>query len=136
MRIAVKAALADVRKKKILVIRRSEGENWSKELWDLVGGGVEEGELLYDSLVRETKEETGIKLGKSVKMYPLKLWIVPERDLVGITFLIPLDEEKKVFLSEEHCEAKWIKRDEIKNLKAHKGIIEDLRLAFKMLERL
>ncbi len=136
MRVAVKAALADLKNKRILVIRRSEKENWAEGLWDLPGGGIEKNEILYDALIREIVEETGIKLGKNTRIYPLKLWIVPERKLVGVTFLIPIEGEVKVSLSEEHCEARWITKDEKRNLKAHRGILEDLELAFEMLEKL
>jgi 8-oxo-dGTP pyrophosphatase MutT (NUDIX family) len=46
---------------KILLVRRAPHRKWSPHLWDLVGGHVEKGEELEVALVRECREEVGLK---------------------------------------------------------------------------
>lgn len=41
---------------------------WSKELYDLPGGGIEHGELILKALERESREETGYKVRPSSKL--------------------------------------------------------------------
>ncbi|MEZ5691536.1 MAG: 8-oxo-dGTP diphosphatase MutT [Rickettsiales bacterium] len=48
---------------KILLARRPEGKRLAGK-WEFVGGKVEEGEIPEEALVRELKEELGIKVAK------------------------------------------------------------------------
>ena len=44
----------------ILLLRRSEDDNWSPGLWELPGGKVDFGQSLETALAREVEEETGL----------------------------------------------------------------------------
>ncbi|WP_445530010.1 NUDIX hydrolase [Streptomyces cyslabdanicus] len=50
----------------ILLVRESLGTD-GEMLWSLPGGGVEDGELLHETLRRELKEETGLLIGDPVR---------------------------------------------------------------------
>ncbi|MHB8892850.1 MAG: NUDIX domain-containing protein [Candidatus Limnocylindrales bacterium] len=47
----------------ILLIRRSPGSKFDPGRWELPGGKMDPGERLVDALVREVREETGLKVG-------------------------------------------------------------------------
>ncbi len=70
--IAVKAVVFDRKRKKFLLIKRSEREEIHEGLWDIPGGKIETGETLWEGLVREIYEETGIKLDENVPIFPIK----------------------------------------------------------------
>ena len=65
------------KKREILLIQRAYGEHKGK--WSLPGGHQDKGESLRRTAIRETREETGIKLG-SVSLYdkgprgPVEVW--------------------------------------------------------------
>jgi len=45
---------------RVLVLERSEREEWYPGVWNFPGGGVDEGESFHDAVRRETLEETGL----------------------------------------------------------------------------
>jgi len=51
-----------VRGGRVLLCHRSAGRQWFPDVWDLPGGHVERGELPIKALVRELKEELGIRI--------------------------------------------------------------------------
>jgi len=64
VRTGIRASAIVVRDNKILLIhRKKEG----REYWVFPGGGIEEGEKGEETVLRELKEETGLK-GKLVKL--------------------------------------------------------------------
>jgi ADP-ribose pyrophosphatase YjhB (NUDIX family) len=67
------------KKKRVLLSHRR-----SVDVWNLPGGGVEEGELPTDAAIRETKEETGLK--------------IKIKDLVGVYGQTDKDKLSFIFL--------------------------------------
>jgi 8-oxo-dGTP diphosphatase len=59
-RVGVKAVI--FRDKRVLLLRRRDDLALYPGLWDLPGGGVEEGETLEEALVREVSEEAGFRI--------------------------------------------------------------------------
>lgn len=93
-------------------MRRSENESLSGK-WEFGGGAVEKGESLKDALIREMEEETGLNVsivregssyfdeyskGGKLKLHP---------------FLLEVDEEDEVELSEEHDRYKWLEVEKL-----------------------
>ncbi len=104
-----------------LLLKRSPEENYPN-LWQMVTGRIDDGEKIYETAVREIKEETGLS--------PQKLWVVPnvnsfyspQRDKVfSVPVFAALVDSREVILSEEHSEFQWLKKDEAKPLLAWPG---------------
>lgn len=101
-------------------------------LWQPVTGKIKPGEKAYETALREVKEETGL--------IPLKLWAAPKVNsfysaATDAIYLLPvfaaLTSEKEITLCSEHCEYRWLTREEANMLVAWEGqktamkIIED-----------
>ena len=96
---------------KVLIAQRAQGQNLAGK-WEFPGGKVEPGESPEECLVREIREELGIKIevdeffGESVYRY----------DTVVIKLLaykaVYVDGEYKLTV---HSQIKWVKPDELDN---------------------
>jgi len=99
-------------KGKVLILRESskyeDGSNSAK--FDAVGGRIEHGQNFKESLLREVKEETGLKveIGKPFFVNEWRPVVRGEQwQIVGIFFECTSDLEK-VILSEDHDKFEWI----------------------------
>ncbi|MCZ7436846.1 NUDIX hydrolase [Micromonospora sp. WMMC241] len=63
---------------RVLLVHRSAGRRWFRDVWDLPGGHVDEGEEPTQSLVRELREELGITASEPSGP--------PMREIRGATF--------------------------------------------------
>lgn len=59
-KIAVSAFI--VRDGKLLILKRRDDEKFLPGVWEVPGGGVDEGETIENAVVRETKEEAGMEV--------------------------------------------------------------------------
>lgn len=80
--------------------------------WDFVKGNIEKGENEIETIIRETKEETGIEDLKFLKGFKEKIsyFYRKGKDLVykEVVFYLAETEEKKVRLSYEHEDYCWL----------------------------
>jgi 8-oxo-dGTP diphosphatase len=100
-------------KDKLLVLRRHDG------LWEFPGGGVDWGEEPQAAAVRETEEETGLKVN-NVKLIGVSSATYKKgSDDKHSVYLVYKCESSsdKVKISHEHEEYKWLSAEEIKKLK-------------------
>ena len=92
---------------KILIVKRSAGDDHQPGIWETAGGGVEEGVFPQAALKREVREETGleIEVGEPFNVFN---FVKDSGDKkIGITFICDyLSGEVK--LSEEHSDFQWI----------------------------
>lgn len=59
-KVAVSAFI--VKDGKLLILKRRDDEEFLPGVWEVPGGGVDEGETVPDAVIRETKEEAGIDI--------------------------------------------------------------------------
>ena len=114
----------------ILIVRRAYDP--AKNLWSLPGGMVELGESLKESIVREIKEELGIKI------IPLCLFDVAEyieNDISGkvkyhfiiLVYYAEIDKPDSITLSDEITDARWISPEDALKLKLTKSTREIIK---------
>lgn len=104
-RIAVKAFI--INDDQFLIMKRSENATNKPEGWDIPGGRLEIGENSFDGIKREVREEADIDIEI---LMPLDIQHFVRDDGQQITMIMFLCKalSKKIKLSDEHTEYKWI----------------------------
>lgn len=86
-----------------------------KGTWQMVTGGIEEGEMAYEAAVREIKEETGITPDQFYSADAVETFYMKMNDKVAFVpvFVAFVDEIKPVQLSpHEHDAYEWLPFEE------------------------
>jgi 8-oxo-dGTP diphosphatase len=95
--------------------------------WEFPGGQVENGETLTEALIREIKEESGIKI-KVLKMVGIYSKVTPHEGYNGVK-IVPTQVNidfickyisGKLMLSDETTDYGWFKKDGIKGMITNK----------------
>jgi mutator protein MutT len=112
-------------REKILILKRKKSKKFFPSLWEFPGGFIKEKELVEETVLREVREETGLKgkITKSGKVFETK---GNKRRWVVFPFLISV-RSNKVKISREHSEYKWIKPKEIDKFKTVVDAKKDLK---------
>ena len=122
------AYVIDPSTKKILLVRHKDYDRWIQP-----GGHIEEGETPEETAVRETFEETGIKIKILGDHFPREedyirpLGIQRNRSSNGETFIdmiypaIPIHNTEPK-LNEESSDIKWFSREELENISVFNDI--------------
>lgn len=104
----------------ILVLQNSPQQN-NKDIigqWELPGGRVEDGEIPETAVEREVEEETGLDCEL---VRPLATITVAEDGRErGCQYFLLKTDSRKVRLSREHSDHRWIKPDEFKQMDWYK----------------
>lgn len=120
----IEAHIFRVRKNKIefLLLKRSDKEIYPG-LWQMVSGSIHEGEMAYQTALREIIEETSLQ--------PKKMWIIPnvnsfyspEKNHISFlpVFAAQVSSNAKVKISDEHTEFKWLTKEKAKKVLAWTG---------------
>jgi 8-oxo-dGTP pyrophosphatase MutT (NUDIX family) len=105
----------------ILMIRRTDNDNWA-----VPGGGMDFGESITDTAVRETREETGIscEIAGLVGIYtnPRHVIRYTSNDEVRQEFSIVFSAHPvsgELTASSETAEPQWVPRDTVLSLQMH-----------------
>lgn len=113
---------------KILVLKRSPFEFYYPNFWDLPGGKIESGETLQEAAIRETEEESGLKIKLENKYF--YFYSYNDKDLDIYSFRAQLINDE-VMLSKEHAEFRWISKDEWQKLEYTPSVGETIKEFFK-----
>ena len=107
------------------------------DMWGLVGGGVKKQETPLQAIVREIKEELGLRISqdqfKKLAVYGEPGRIAAYKDgsiwrMVVVVFGLELDEEPQMIISDESEDLRFFTIDELKNIQiviTHSDIVED-----------
>lgn len=109
---------------KVLILKKPKGP------WGMPGGKPVYGEFPEETALRETYEETGIKVEAIAN--PI---IVYYRGKKYYSFFNLIDKKIDINLSKEHKDYKWVLYNELKNIKLIPPIKENLDLYLKEIER-
>jgi 8-oxo-dGTP pyrophosphatase MutT (NUDIX family) len=109
---------------KYLLLHRSVGK--PQELsWGVPAGKVEKGESAREAVIRETWEETNIRLDNNILRELGVLYIrYPHVDFVYHMFAQDFLETPVVILSPEHCAYLWVNLEDINKLPLISGARE------------
>lgn len=110
-------------KGKILLLKRQDSKP-EGNTWGMPAGKVDNTESIYDGVIREIKEETGVDVKRDNIEYFRKFFVrYPEYDFIYHIFSAKLVNKPKVIINrDEHKKFKWVKPKE--SLKM--DLIEDL----------
>ncbi len=119
-------------KGKLLLERRRDSDTWG-----LIGGGVKNRETEAQAMVREIKEELGIRIPES-RLTRLRSYGEPGRiaafqdgsvwRMVIVVFRLELEEEPDMQISAESKELRFFTKEELKDIEivvTHSDIIDD-----------
>lgn len=117
---------------KLLLERRRDSDTWG-----LVGGGVKKTETALEAMVRETREELGLRLPKE-RFKKLAVYGEPGRiaayqdgsiwRMVIVVFRLELEEIPELVISSESKDLKFFSKEELRQLDiviTHSDIVED-----------
>ena len=115
-------------KDKVLILRKSPKDYNFPNRWSFCSGYVKEFESAEDSVLREIKEETGLKarIAKKGKLFRQedkfnkKYWVI-------MPFLCEVSS-RNVKLDHENVEFRWINYKDIKNYSIVPGLKKDLKV--------
>jgi 8-oxo-dGTP diphosphatase len=102
---------------KILTIRRSKTAPSRPLHWDLPGGDLDFGEDTRKGIIREIKEETGLKV-KDLKLIDAISGFNDKREFWVTICYTAEATTSKVFLSYEHDDLQWVTPEKFQKLKA------------------
>ena len=86
--------------------------NYPTGHWDFIKGGIEDGESLQQTAIRETREETGITDIEFIEGFKeeIEYFFRAENQNVHkkVIFFLAKTNSKNVILSHEHLDAVWL----------------------------
>lgn len=91
----------------VLALKRAAYKDPDPKSWSTVGGGSEKGEDCYDAAIRETREESGLKIKKK-HLIPLMDDQDKSKNKKYMYFMAFVDEPFQPELDEEHTHYQWI----------------------------
>jgi len=119
LRLAVESVI--LHKNQVLLMKRAPESMVAPNVWNVPAGKVKLLEITPDAVVRETMEETGIKV-KVVKLLCESAFTMKSGEETVyrnmFTYMTtPLSDDPKVTLNEEHTEYTWASKEDLENKK-------------------
>jgi dATP pyrophosphohydrolase len=120
----IEAHIFRIKKNKIefLLLKRAENEIYPG-LWQMVSGTIHEGEIAYQTALREIYEETNLKAEKLWVVPNINSFYSPEKNYISLlpVFVAKVKVSAQVMISDEHTEFKWVTRVKAKKMLAWVG---------------
>ena len=112
----------------ILIVKRSEAVESFTGYWCFPGGGADEGETAEECAIRETFEETSLKVKPDDLIY---FYTLTKNDDKEIYFFIANKWKGEVEIDWESDEYQWIKASSLRDVK----LLPTPDIMFQLLER-
>jgi 8-oxo-dGTP diphosphatase len=107
---------------KLLLVKRSEDDDWMGNKYALVGGGCNENEIPEETIIRETKEETNLTLKK-----PKLVYSTIEGNTFLYVFVSKVSNSDKIKLNGEHTGYVWVNSGEIEKYDTVPNLMDMVR---------
>lgn len=108
--------------KKFLLIQRAPKDDSLPGFWELPSGGIDKGEDMETSVIREVKEESGIDISnENLKLVDSESYSFTKengdlKNVTETTYLVSLDKTPEVILSNEHVNYQWVSLLELEDV--------------------
>ena len=108
--------------KKFLLIQRAPKDDSLPGFWELPSGGIDEGENMETSVIREVKEESGIDIpNEGLKLVDSESYSFTKengdiKNVTETTYLVSLKNTPEVILSDEHVNYQWVSLLELEDV--------------------
>ena len=107
----ISTGVAILRDGKILMARRA-ADDFLGGVYELPGGGVDEGETITEGAIREVKEETGLTVSRVVTTFEGFDYSTNRKPSVRqVNFLVEVQPGDVVLDPEEHDDFIWVDKD-------------------------
>ena len=116
-----------------LLLKRSKTKIY-EFLWQGVAGKIEKGELAWQAALRELKEETGLTAHKMFVADYVSKFYEKHGDRINLVPVFGIEViNKKISLSEEHCNFKWLSFKKAHDKLTWDGQKKGLKVVYNML---
>jgi 8-oxo-dGTP diphosphatase len=113
----ISTGVAILRDGKILMARRAAGD-FLGGVYELPGGGVDEGETITEGAVREVKEETGLTVSKVVATFEGFDYSTDRKPHVRqVNFLVEVEPGEITLDAAEHDDYLWVDATTVDDIK-------------------
>jgi 8-oxo-dGTP pyrophosphatase MutT (NUDIX family) len=127
-------------KNKILILQRNKNEKIYPNLWELPSGKKEPLENSIQTLKREIKEETNLKIEPIIPISIFDYIIDKEKkiyDTTQINYFVKIKNLNKIKLNKnEHQNYAWIKIQDLNNYKISKEAKQAIIKTFKICKKI
>jgi len=120
--------------RKVLIVKRASDEVFLPNVEEIPGGGVDPGETIPETVIRETLEETGLRVTKIIKYVNQFDYLSRSGRLTRqFNFLVEVNDGKLVqnedikLNPKEHSSFKWIGKDDLGSLVRTEDINDSMR---------
>jgi 8-oxo-dGTP diphosphatase len=101
--------------RKCLILRLPMNEEFTRELWMLPGGRLEDDDQPISGLQREIREETCLEI-EVISPVHVARWGIEEPHKYTVFFLCRTTDKGDITISNEHIEARWIDFNDVKTV--------------------
>ena len=122
--IAVKGLV--IYENKLLLIKRSKQARGEYSIWEGPGGRLEFGETPLDTLKREIREETCLRVHCIELLSAWNFFKDENTEIIGLTYLCRAKNDQ-VILSKEHDQYAWVSPEELEQYHIVDGLMAQIR---------